>query len=213
MPLSHQYAADALGSIEKDALIRLVYVSKITIKSRLQPSVFDDIEEVANTFNKENDITGTLCYGNGAFLQCLEGSKHVIIELVDRIAKDIRHKEVRILLVKPIKERSFFKWSMRMVFLERWLWSPGTKKQAEQLSEFIPFKPYKWDPEHTDNFLSVIQKFETPPHVKAADITFNAVGNMLKHVAGPHQAFILIQGVLSIFVIIGLILLFKTPFF
>ena len=95
------------------------------------------------------------------------------------------------------------------MFLERWLWSPETKKQADTLSKFLPFKPNKWNEENTEEFLQAIRKIETPPHVQESGITLNALGNMIQHFVGPHQAFILVQGVLSILLIFAIFILLK----
>ncbi|WP_352311685.1 BLUF domain-containing protein, partial [Psychrobacter sp. W2-37-MNA-CIBAN-0211] len=78
-------------------------------------------------------ITGTLCYGNGHFLQCIEGKKSEVFDLQKRIFADSRHKNIEVLLLRVINQRSFVDWRMRLLFLERWLWSPATKKQAAQL--------------------------------------------------------------------------------
>jgi hypothetical protein len=96
---------------------------------------------------------------------------------------------------------------MRLLFLERWLWSPATKQQAMQLSPFLPFAPHGWSSQRTEQFLQVIKDFQTPPHIKAAGITYNAMGNMIKHVAAPHQAFLVVQGFLAVLLVVGLLLL------
>ena len=194
--------------IEESTLVHLVYVSTLTIGSRLSTSIFDDVEAHARNYNQQHGITGTLCYGNGHFLQCIEGEKRHVFALQKRIFADNRHKNVEVLLLQTINQRSFADWRMRLLFLERWLWSPATKKQAAQLSPFLPFAPHGWSPERTEQFLQVIKTFDTPPHIKAAGITYNAVGNMFRHVAAPHQAFLVIQGFLSILLVVGLMLLY-----
>lgn len=212
MPLLDQDTMNALNKISEQSLISLVYVSKITWQSRFQTSVFHSIEATSNKFNKDNNLTGTLCYGNGYFVQCLEGAKSVVLSLLKRIIEDKRHKDLKILVVEPIQSRKFVSWDMRMLFLERWLWSPDTKKQAESLSEFLPFRPYNWSTAYTNKFLSVIQKLDTPAHVNTAGISFNAIGSMLQQVVGPHQAFLVIQGLLSLLVIVALVMLFNVSF-
>lgn len=209
MPLHEHSTAAALSKIEDDALIRLVYVSSLTLKSRFRPSIFQTVEQDARCYNQQNGITGTLCYGNGQFLQCVEGQKRVVLPLLQSIFDDNRHKETKVLLVHPIEEREFNNWAMRLVFLERWLWSPETKKQANTLSKFLPFKPSQWDSEEAEEFLHAIQQIETPPHVQESGISLNALGNMIQHVAGPHQAFILVQSVLAVLTIVAIYLLFS----
>ena len=198
----------ALQNVAEDALVQLVYVSCISLGSRLNMSIFDDIEDQASKYNQSQNITGILCYGNGQFFQCIEGTKQKILNLQRSICSDKRHKDIKILIARPIKERSFADWRMRSLFLERWMWSPTTKAQADTLSPFMPFHPRHWNEGHTHQFLQTIQGFHNPPHVRAAGITYNAFGNMVQHVAAPHQAFLLVQGILTLLVVLALTWMF-----
>ena len=208
MPLSHTNRVSNWDEIEDSTLVQLVYVSSLTIASRLSASIFDEVESHARDYNQQHGITGTLCYGSGHFLQCIEGEKAHVYALKQRIFADSRHKDVEVLLLQTIEHRSFADWRMRLLFLERWLWSPATKNQATQLSPYLPFAPHGWSPDHTEQFLHIIKTFDSPPHVKAAGITYNALGNMFRHIAAPHQAFLIIQGFLSILLVVALILLY-----
>ncbi len=208
MSLTHATAFKKLDKIEDIALVQLVYVSSLTLSSRLNASIFEDVEAHARRYNEQQGITGTLCYGNGHFLQCIEGEKAKVSALTQSIFADKRHKDVQVLLLQTIEQRSFSDWRMRLLFLERWLWSPATKVQATQLSPFLPFAPQGWSPERTEQFLQIIKTFDTPPHIKAAGITYNALGNMVRHVAAPHQAFLIVQGFLSVLLVAALLLLF-----
>ncbi len=208
MPLTHSNRIKKWDEIEEPSLVQLIYVSTLTIASRLNASIFEDVEAHARDYNEQNGITGTLCYGNGQFLQCIEGEKRHVFALQERIFADSRHKNVEILLLQEIDHRSFTDWRMRLLFLERWLWSPATKEQAAQLSPFLPFAPHGWSPDRTEQFLQIIKNFDTPPHIKAAGITYNALGNMFRHIAAPHQAFLIIQGLLSVLLVVALVLLY-----
>ncbi|CAN6959716.1 MULTISPECIES: BLUF domain-containing protein [Psychrobacter] len=201
---------DTLETVEDSALIQLVYVSSITLSARLKASIFDEVEGHARDHNEQHGITGTLCYGNGHFLQCIEGKKSEVFDLQKRIFADSRHKNIEVLLLRVINQRSFVDWRMRLLFLERWLWSPATKKQAAQLSPFLPFTPHGWTSERTEQFLQIIKTFDTPPHIKAAGITYNALGNMFRHIAAPHQAFLIVQGCLSLLLMVALVLLYLS---
>ncbi len=205
--LDHADTVQTLDKIAETALVRLVYVSSLTLSSRLKASIFDEVEDHARNYNQQQGITGTLCYGNSHFLQCLEGEKAEVLALQKRIFADKRHKNIKILLLKTIEQRTFYDWRMRLLFLERWLWSPATKQQATQLSPFLPFAPNGWSFERTEQFLEVIKTFETPPHINAAGITYNAMGNMVKHVAAPHQAFLIVQAFLAVLLVLALYLL------
>ena len=208
MSLTHTTAFSQLDEIQDTALVQLVYVSSLTFSSRLSASIFDEVEGHARDHNEQHSITGTLCYGNGHFLQCMEGEKAKVAALTQRIFTDSRHKNVEVLLLQSIDQRSFVDWRMRLLFLERWLWSPATKVQAAQLSPFLPFTPHGWTSERTEQFLQIIKTFDTPPHIRAAGISYNALGNMFRHIAGPHQAFLVVQGFLSVLLVVALVLLF-----
>ena len=54
----------------------------------------------------------------------------------------------------------------------------------------------------------MIKNFDTPPHINAAGITYNALGNMVRHFAAPHQAFLVVQGFLIVLLVAGLALLY-----
>lgn len=193
-----------LEHVADDALIQLVYASQLSLKGRLDSNIFNHIASCAYQHNERQGITGILCYGNGQFFQCIEGKKAQILALWQRISSDLRHKQIKVLLARPIEKRGFRDWRMRMVFLERWLWSDSTKTQAQNLAPFLPFAPDGWSTSRTQQFLNVIQTFDNPPHIKAAGITYNALGNMVRYVAAPHQAFLLIQGVLFLLVMLAL---------
>ena len=208
MPSNRSNRIKRWEDIEESALVQLVYVSTLTISSRLNTSIFDEVEGHARNYNEQHGITGTLCYGNGHFLQCIEGEKRHVFELKERIFADSRHKNIEVLLLEVIDHRSFTDWRMRLLFLERWLWSPATKEQAAQLSPFLPFAPHGWSSDRTERFLQTIKTFDSPPHIKAAGITYNALGNMFRHIAAPHQAFLIIQGFLSVLLVVALILLY-----
>jgi hypothetical protein len=64
------------------------------------------------TNNAAKGITGMLVYGNGTFLQTIEGDEDVIDPLMDEIAKDGRHEDIRQLTRRPIEQRQYADWNM-----------------------------------------------------------------------------------------------------
>ncbi len=208
MLMPHMEMVSVLDKIADSELMQLVYVSSLSLKGRLSSSLFVDLGKHARAYNTKHGITGILCYGNGHFLQCIEGEKAKVLALQQRIFSDERHKNMKVLLLKAIDQRSFMDWRMRSLFLERWLWSPDTKQQASQLAVFLPFKPYDWEPKRTQDFLQVIKDFDNSPYIKVTRITYSAFANKFRHIIAPHQAFLVIQGVLAVLLIIALILLY-----
>lgn len=105
MPSSHNNRVSSWDEIEDSALVQLVYVSSLTLVSRLSASIFDEVECHARNYNQQHGITGTLCYGSGHFLQCIEGEKAHVFALKQRIFADKRHKNTEILLLQTIEHR------------------------------------------------------------------------------------------------------------
>jgi len=96
-------------------LIRLIYVSK-TVASQTH-ALTDSILRKAHAWNTENDITGVLCEGQGAFLQALEGERGVVNRLYARIFADPRHKDLELIHCEGITARRYSGWSMARVHL------------------------------------------------------------------------------------------------
>jgi hypothetical protein len=62
--------------------------------------------------NQALGITGVLIFENDRFGQVIQGKADQIDALWNRIQKDQRHKNVRLIDRKPISERTFSKWTM-----------------------------------------------------------------------------------------------------
>lgn len=93
-------------------LVRLLYCSRAVDAGG---EAVDAILREARQHNPECGITGILCYGDGVFLQCIEGSRMEVSALFASIQKDPRHKDVALLLYEEILERRFGGWSMGQV--------------------------------------------------------------------------------------------------
>lgn len=96
--------------------IRLIYASTAAAALRYDDLV--SLLRVAATHNADADITGLLVYGNGFFLQALEGERRAVNHLYARILADPRHTECTLLAVHAIDERAFVDWSIKLVGLE-----------------------------------------------------------------------------------------------
>ncbi|MVN23070.1 BLUF domain-containing protein [Mucilaginibacter arboris] len=62
--------------------------------------------------NEANKITGMMLFGDGIFLQVLEGNDRDVDTLIKKIKKDNRHHSVIQLDCQTIEERIFPDWSM-----------------------------------------------------------------------------------------------------
>jgi len=88
----------------------LVYVSLAT--QEMSDDHLKSMLQKARDNNEKLDITGMLLFRDGFFMQALEGEADKIEALFTKISQDSRHKDVLLVYKKPIKHRSFEKWTM-----------------------------------------------------------------------------------------------------
>ena len=97
-------------------LVRLLYVS------RSVAGALDDMETILAASRRNNPpvgITGILCYGDGIYLQAIEGGRAQVNRLFSRISEDPRHEHVELLHYEEITERRFGGWTMGQVNLDK----------------------------------------------------------------------------------------------
>jgi hypothetical protein len=120
---------------------QIVYASRATFPLSANPYQIEpevaDILEKARANNRNKRLVGVLCFGNGYFLQCLQGGIDEITELIDVLKKDTRHTDIKILSNKRIHQKSFSKWYMKYAGV-------GSDIQAilqqHKLSSFNPYQ-------------------------------------------------------------------------
>jgi len=91
-------------------MYHLIYMS-----SAVQPLYDDELAallEQARRRNELDNITGALVYGDGRFMQIVEGEKSALDDLYNRLSQDKRHVGLVKLADKEIETRSFAEWSM-----------------------------------------------------------------------------------------------------
>ncbi|MCS6959595.1 MAG: BLUF domain-containing protein [Pseudanabaenaceae cyanobacterium SKYGB_i_bin29] len=98
------------------SLHRLIYLSYA--RTGIGYSDLRDIMDKSEVNNAQAGITGMLCYGNGVFLQILEGNRKMVNQTYHRIVKDNRHHSPEIIDFRAIQCRSFPEWSMKLVQLD-----------------------------------------------------------------------------------------------
>jgi len=62
--------------------------------------------------NSRLRVSGYLHYHQGEFIQVLEGPDHAVGECLDRIKRDPRHHDIRLLFDERVHRRTFANWSM-----------------------------------------------------------------------------------------------------
>lgn len=96
-------------------LVRMLYLSRSV--GPQTTTMTSSILATAQGFNAKHGITGVLCQGQGFFLQVLEGERSEVNQLYARIVQDTRHKDLELMLVEDIAQRSYGRWSMAHVVL------------------------------------------------------------------------------------------------
>lgn len=86
------YASRAVEAFDHDRLVELLAVSRRN--------------------NSRDDITGMLVYRDLDFIQILEGPDAAVRALLERIGRDPRHTEIRVLLEEQVSKRKYAAWSM-----------------------------------------------------------------------------------------------------
>lgn len=92
-------------------LIAISYISKAT--QEMGVLALMRLTDQASQLNQQLDLSGVLFYENQHFGQILEGPRVELMKIWEKIQRDPRHQQVRLLKMEEIKERSFPAWSMR----------------------------------------------------------------------------------------------------
>ncbi len=88
----------------------MVYISS-TAKT-FEQSEIDVILKSSVKNNLASGITGVLIYGDGGFIQVLEGKGHALDSTYKRILCDPRHSGIMVLYREKVSQRSFPDWGM-----------------------------------------------------------------------------------------------------
>ena len=88
----------------------IIYLSRVSGKLSSEELVALLVK--ARRSNALVGITGAMVYGEGQFMQVLEGEEVAVTALYERIVADPRHKSILKLADKSITERTFIDWSM-----------------------------------------------------------------------------------------------------
>ena len=101
-------------------MIQLIYASR--------PFGFDEaalagILMDARRCNERDGITGALICRGDLYLQLLEGPQEAVEAAYQRIARDHRHLEIKLLSQRVVTERLFPAWAMRDDPARSWMWN------------------------------------------------------------------------------------------
>jgi hypothetical protein len=98
-------------------IVRLTYYSR-NLVDRLSGPIEDRIhdiliESVAN--NRRDEITGALIHDDKWFAQVLEGPETKVSATFERILRDPRHGDVRLIKMQPVAVRRYAAWWMACI--------------------------------------------------------------------------------------------------
>jgi len=91
----------------------VIYISSRT--DPMDPMLVRDIAIEASQTNRTLGVSGILMAVGSSFLQVLEGQKDVVETLLDKIGRDSRHKDIRVIYQGALPDRIFGQWSMGCV--------------------------------------------------------------------------------------------------
>lgn len=97
--------------MSQSPLISVSYISKAT--QEMGVLALMRLTDQAAQLNQKLGLSGVLFYENQHFGQILEGPRAEVTKIWEKIQRDPRHHQVRLLNMKEIEERSFPAWSMR----------------------------------------------------------------------------------------------------
>jgi len=132
------------------SLCRLTYCSHAI--STLNYQDLKDILEKSQKNNTPLGLTGLLCFGNGMFLQVLEGDRKFLGHTYNRIAKDQRHHDTEIIEFVEVDSRIFEEWSMKALDLSNYS-REVVKKLSMKYSSATDFYPFQMSAKQCLDFL------------------------------------------------------------
>ena len=91
-------------------IYQLVY-SSVPAKKTMQSHLYMILRH-ARLKNELRGVTGVLAFVDNVFIQVLEGEKKDVMNTFEKIRKDARHTNIKILLEGEVDNRTFPNWEM-----------------------------------------------------------------------------------------------------
>lgn len=89
---------------------RIIYTSQSTKQFNKRDLL--DLLHDSRAFNTMDNISGVLMHKNGLFLQIIEGKSKDLENLIERLRRDTRHNNLKIIDDQLVEDRIFANWSM-----------------------------------------------------------------------------------------------------
>ncbi len=128
-------------------MIQISYISS-AVEPMSKQALLGLLQECRES-NAGRGVTGMLLYGNGTFLQVLEGEERVIDALVEKIRRDPRHTDLQILQRTTIERRQYSDWSMGFKRV--------SDKELRQVEGLRGFGEQDFNPDYLARHDSIVQ--------------------------------------------------------
>jgi hypothetical protein len=112
-----------------ETLYSLAYFSRNTIVGTRE-QVRANIEQILTSSRRNNasyGVTGALLFGDGCFAQVLEGRREDVETLFEAILHDPRHRDVTVMAMHAVAQRSFGQWAMAFGGVDGVSYDPGIR--------------------------------------------------------------------------------------
>lgn len=140
-------------------MFRLIYVSEESA-----PFSVSNLLELLNQCHVNNprlNVTGMLMYGNGTFLQTIEGEEEVVKALAEKISRDRRHRGFKVVRSETIRERLYPDWSMRFERL--------TEESLRKVPGLRDFALKKFNRDYLGTHLELVDTLAARPRQGASE--------------------------------------------
>jgi hypothetical protein len=94
-------------------MYRLIYKSESTVPMNWR--TVGSILDASTRHNDRNGLSGVLLIGKRHFLQILEGDSAAVNGTFQRISRDQRHRNIKLIALDSVENRLFAEWDMRGV--------------------------------------------------------------------------------------------------
>ncbi len=133
-----------------------------------QPMGAADLEQIlvdAREGNARRGITGVLVYADGVFVQILEGEQAAVRSVMERIARDDRHRRVKVFQQREVEARAFGEWSMAYLAPDRAALAAWAGLEAAASIERVLEHVHRDADRVPRVMLSILEALAASPHV------------------------------------------------
>lgn len=186
-------------------LVQVVYISRATFEPMpssggVEPHVARILQQ-SRINNPRQGLGGVLYYGEGHFFQCLEGESHVVEALLQKLERDDRHKDFKVVYRKAIAERQFTDWSMKYIptndVVKRLLRERGHRR----------FDPYQFDQNMVLRLLAAFRELRESTTDSSSGATAGSAPQKRAGESSP-APFLVIAIVVLVFAVVTAVMVF-----